>query len=233
MNTAQKIYGILSRSERRNASVILFLMFVAMALETLGIGLVVPAIAILLQEDVVASYPILRPAVEMLGTPSPSELVVYGISALVGVYLFKTVFLTFMLWNQNRFAFGVQANLSERLFSTYLRQPYTFHLQRNSAELMRNILTEVNLFNTNGLLSSMLILAESLVLLGIAGLLLIVEPVGALIVTTVLGGSTFLYYRSIRSHVERWGTDRHLRQGLRIQHLEQGLGAVDETSETK
>ena len=58
----------------------------------------------------------------------------------------KNLFLAFLAWRQTRFAFGVQTQLSQRLFTAYLRQPYTFHLQRNSAQLIRNVIGEVGMF---------------------------------------------------------------------------------------
>jgi hypothetical protein len=55
---------------------------------------------------------------------------------LVGVSVVKAVFLGFLAWRQARFVSQLQTNLSQRLFAGYLRQPYTFHLQRNSAQLI-------------------------------------------------------------------------------------------------
>src|SRR6185295_7621699 len=114
--------------------------------ETLGVGVVIPAIALLMQRDLSIKYPAITPLLHLLGDPSPGRLVVIGMVSLTGVYLVKTIFLAFLLWRQTRFSFDVQANLSHRLFKTYLRQPYAFHLQRNSAQLIRNAITEVNQF---------------------------------------------------------------------------------------
>jgi len=113
------------------------------AMTLLGAGLMIPAIALLTQSDVARNYPALQPTLHALGNPSQQSLVIGGMVALVGVYLTKTLFLAVLAWRQARFAFGVQAQLSQRLFTVYLRQPYMFHLQRNSAQLIRNVITEV------------------------------------------------------------------------------------------
>ena len=39
-------------------------------------------------------------------------------------------------------------NLSRRLFNGYLNHGYTFHLKKNSSELYRNVLGEVDLFTS-------------------------------------------------------------------------------------
>ncbi|MDP1636388.1 MAG: amidase family protein, partial [Gallionellaceae bacterium] len=144
---------------------------------------------------------------------------------LVGIFLVKNLFLAFLAWRQARFAYGVQVQISQRLFTTYLHQPYTFHLQRNSAQLIRNVMGEVNLF-TSALIGMLAITSESLVLLGIAILLLLAEPMGALASMMVLGIAAWAFYRSTRNRLTRWGKARQYHDGLRIQHLQQGLGGA-------
>lgn len=221
-----KIWALLTHSEQRSAVLLLGLMIVGMALETLGIGVVVPAIGVLTDLDFVNSYPSLSSMIGDPGEVSRNTLIVGAMLSLIGIYLFKAVFLSYLAWRQARFVSGVEAHLSERLFTMYLRQPYTFHLQRNSAQLIRNVISEVNMFTFNAVIAGMTVLTEALVLFGLSVLLLVTEPVGAIIVVSVLGvagwGSLYL----TRSSLVRWGEARQHHEGLRIQHLQQGLGAV-------
>jgi ABC-type multidrug transport system fused ATPase/permease subunit len=226
LSTARKIWGLLTSAERRSAVVLLGLMTIGMLLEMLGVGLVIPALALLTQRDLANNYPALQPTLQALGSPGQQTLIIGGMLVLAGVYLIKTLFLAFLVWQQTHFAFGVQARLSQRLFTVYLRQPYTFHLQRNSAQLIRNVINEVNLFTFNGILPGMLLLTESLVLLGLCSLLLIVEPLGALIAVSVLGTAAWGFHRLTRDRIARWGEARQYHEGLRIQHLQQGLGGT-------
>lgn len=226
LSTTQKIWGLLTPAERRNAVVLLGLMIIGMLLETLGVGLVIPALALLTQTDVAHNYPALQPMLQVLGNPSQQTLVIGGMLLLVGVYLIKGLFLAFLAWQQARFAFGMQARLSQRLFTVYLCQPYSFHLQRNSAQLIRNVLSEVGMFSSNGILPGMMLLSESLVLLGLCSLLLIVEPLGALIAVSVLGIAAWGFHHLTGRRIEHWGDARQHHDGLRTQHLQQGLGAA-------
>ena len=224
--TTKKIWNLLPPDGRRSAVVLLGLMFIGMLLETLGVGLVIPALALLTHQDFAHDYPTLQPVLQAFDNPSHPALVIGGMLVLVGVYLIKVLFLAFLAWRQTRFAFGVQAQLSQRLFTVYLRQPYTFHLQRNSAQLIRNIVTEVSQFTHSGVTSSMLLLTESLVLLGLCSLLLMVEPLGALITVSVLSVAAWGFHRLTRGRIVRWGEARQHHEGLRIQHLQQGLGGA-------
>jgi ABC-type multidrug transport system fused ATPase/permease subunit len=226
MSTVRKVYAILSPAERKAAIVLLGLMTIGAVLETLGLGLVVPAIAVLMQRDLATQYPELQPLLSALGNPSQPRLVAIGMLALVGMYFVKTTFCGFLVWRQTHFVFGLQARLSDRLFSLYLSLPYTFHLEHNSAQLIRNSVNEVSQFTQTTALPGLLLLTEGLVLFGIASLLFVLEPMGAVIVVAVMGSTAWGYQRITGSRVTRWGEARQYHDGLRIQHLQQGIGAA-------
>jgi ABC-type multidrug transport system fused ATPase/permease subunit len=227
MNVVSKIRRLLTPAERRGALVLLGLMLVGMALETLCTFLVIPAVALMMQQDLAASYPQFQRLLAALGNPTQAELIVKVMLGLVAIYLLKNLFLGFLAWRQTRFAFGVQAQLSQRLFTTYLRQPYTFHLQRNSAQLIRNVTGETNGF-TEAIGGGLNLITEFLVLIGISCLLLAVEPAGTVIAVLVLGAAAWSFHYGMRARLVRWGETRQLHEGLRLQHLVQGLaGAKD------
>jgi ABC-type multidrug transport system fused ATPase/permease subunit len=225
-STFAMIRSLLTPAEHRSALAIFALMLVGMTLETAGIGLVIPAVALLIQPDIGASSPQLGPILERMGNPSREQLVTGGMAILVAIFIVKATFLAWMTWRQNRFAFGVQANLSNRLFTTYLRQPYTFLLQRNSAQLIRNAITEVNQFTANAILPAMVVLTETLVLIGVATLLLFIEPVGAVLVVLVMVATAWIFQHSTGPRIMRWGVARQYHEGMRIQHLQQGFGGA-------
>lgn len=225
IDTLAKIRSLLTAAERRAAVVLFGLMLIGMVLETLGVGLVVPVIALILQGDLLALHPALVVHLGSLGSMSQRELIVVAMLGLVGAYFLKNAFLAFLIGKQTHFAYNVQEKLSQRLFTIYLRQPYTFHLQRNSAELVRNITGEVGIL-TGVLTSGLLMLTELLVTAGVACLLLLVEPVGALLAVLVFCGSAWVFNRLTRERISRWGIERQIHDGLRLQHLQQGLGGA-------
>jgi ABC-type multidrug transport system fused ATPase/permease subunit len=227
VSTFKRIYAILTHSERKKAGALLGLTVVGMVLETLGIGLVIPTIAVLIRRDLGPSYPLFRPILRALGEPSQPQLIAMGMVALVALYLVKNVFLGYFAWRQNRFTSDVKAELSQRLFTIYLRQPYTFHLRNNSALLIRNVIGEASTFSGT-LTHALNFVTEGVVLTSVAALLLVVEPVGTLVVVTILGGSAWGFYHWARIRIGRWGQLRHYHEGLLIQHLQQGLGGVKE-----
>lgn len=224
--TARKIWGLLNRGERRSFGILVALMIAGMGFEMLGVGLIVPVITLFMQPDLLASYPALAPLLAALGNPGPNELVAGVMIALIAVYVVKALFYLLLVWQGMRFVYGLRASLSQRLFRVYLFQPYTFHLQRNSAQLMRNALSEVGTFTANVIHPVTSLLTNGLLTAGLFGLLLVIEPAGTLLVAGVLGGATWLFLRATRSRLARWGKARQHHDGLRIKHLQQGLGGA-------
>ena len=227
-STVFEIYGLLNVGERRRIIVLFSLMVVGMGLEMLGIGLIIPAVTLLLQTAPSETYPPLAVVVEMLGQPTQVQLITGAMLLLVGVYLVKALFLGFLAWYQNDFAFGVQRHISRELFATYLYQPYAFHLQRNSAQLIRNAVNEVHKLWFLILNPTLVVLGEGLVLVGVTCLLFIVEPIGALIVVLVLACAAWGFHLYTRGRLLRLGIARQHHDGQRIQELQQGLGGVKE-----
>ena len=226
MKLLRLVRDILSNEERSEALRLLLLMFIGMLFEMLGVGLVIPLVSILTQGPSIANTPISSYGLSWLDGLSRLDVVFCALAFLVAAYLFKNLFLVFLMWKQSKFAYGVQESLSKRLFFTYLSQPYSFHLDNNSSNLIRNVTTETNLFSSHALMQGLQLIAEGMVVLGIFFLLLLLEPVGTLVAVLLLGSAATLFFRSTRSRVLTWGGQRQMHEGLRLQQLQQGLGAV-------
>jgi ATP-binding cassette, subfamily B, bacterial PglK len=228
MQTLRDIWSLLTLRQRRAAVALLLLMIVGMLLETLGVGLIIPALALMTHVDLASRYPAVAPLLRALGNPDREHLVIAGMFALVVVYAIKATFLGFLFWRQTRFVSSVQVDLSRRLFAAYLRQPYAFHLVRNSAELINNVVGEVTQVSHTCLMAGLNLLTELLIVLGIAALLLTVAPIGAIVVAAVFGFPSWGFHLLTDARLMRWGNQRQHHERMRMQHLQQGLGGVKE-----
>ncbi|MBH1989267.1 MAG: ABC transporter ATP-binding protein [Myxococcaceae bacterium] len=218
MGTFKKLLNLLSQEERRQGLLLMLLTLWAMVLETLGVGLIIPVLALVSEEKI--------PKYEFFPMLNQVQMVAGAMLGLVLFYTLKMVFIICLAWKQPKFAYSVGCRLSQTLFEGYLKQPYTFHLQRNSAQLIHHATQGVNIFVHNGLLAGLNLLAEVFVLLGIWLLMMIVEPMGTLIVMLLLGACVSVYHQQTKNRILRWGKQRHYHEGMRIQSLQQGLGGA-------
>ena len=216
---------MLSPAQHRSAMILLGLMVIGMVMETLGISLIIPLIALMTKGDLSSDYPMLIPWLEFLGNPSQKELIVFSMLLLAGVYVVKVVFLVFLVWLQARFLSWVNSDFSLRLYTSYLRQPYAFHLKRNSVELIRNAINQTG--QVAGAIQSYLAIAtEFFILFGILALMLVVEFVGTLMVLSVFGLASWGFYSFTRRRIRLWGEEYQNHDKLRLQYLREGLGAA-------
>jgi ATP-binding cassette, subfamily B, bacterial PglK len=225
MSSFKKFLSLLVASEKRKAKLIVMLMTLGMVFETLSIGLIVPVVGLLVKQDMLGKYPGIQHLIKLLGNPSPSRLIMIFMLFMVLVYALKNSYLGYIAWLQTHFAYGIQKQISTRLFHIYLSQPYIFHLQRNSAQLIRNITGETSLLSIS-VNAFLLVIAESLVIIGITGLLIWLEPIGALVVVSVLSIAGYGFLRLTKRKIASWAPQRQYHDGMRIQHLQQGLGCI-------
>lgn len=221
------IWSILPPTKKRLAFKLWLLMVGGMAFEMLSIGLVIPVITLLTKPELITSLSFVsRVLPESVINASQQTLVLIAMATLFAAYLCKTSYLAFLAWCQSRFIYGVQGELAQKLFAIYLRQPYTFHLQRNSAHLIRNVQGEMNILINSAIGPCMLLLAESLVMLGLFALLVYVEPLGTLVVFSSLLLAGLFFQWITKQRISYWGRQRQFHEGHRIKHLNQGLGGA-------
>ncbi len=225
MSFIKKVSYLLSVSQKRQLILIGLLLLIGMVFEMAGLGVLIPALGIMLNSNIAIDYPKIIPYLEMLGNPGQIELVIWGMMFLVFVYLIKAIFLAFLSWKQNKFSADMAADLSRKLFTGYLRQSYAFHLERNSAQLLRNVQTEINLFNAVAQ-SVIALTTEFSLIIAVAAMLIFIEPIGATVVMTFLVITALIFHRITKNYLLNWGLKRQVNDGLMNQHLLQGLGGV-------
>ena len=115
----------------------------------------------------------------------------FGVLALVLTSLGVRLVSIFAI---SRFANMRAYSLSSQLIESYLRQPYTWFLGRNSAQLSKTILIEVQRVVNQAIMPVMTTISQAALVLSLFGLLLVMEPVIALTAVGLFGGSYVLVY---------------------------------------
>jgi ABC-type multidrug transport system fused ATPase/permease subunit len=200
------------------------LIFVGMVLETFSVGLVVPFLGLLSKDDYQLSLPLVGGLFESYTT---EQVLVAAMVAIAVLYAVKSAFLYISTATQKKFIFETSSRLSQKAFEAYLSQPYSFHLEHNSATLIRNVESARSIV-VGGLDPFLVLLTDGLVAAGLFGLLLAIEPIGTMAVIALFGGSALLFQKRTQARIATWGSARKFHAGKVLQHLQQGLnGAKD------
>lgn len=220
------IVAMLPNHLRRWGLLILSLSLVGALIEMIGVGMIFPAIAALIGSETQLSEIIPFPASIFSAVVDQDLIVVSGLILVVGVYLFKSLFIGLLVWQQSRFVFAMQAHFSHLLFAAKINQDYATHAQENSAELVRNITTEANELVHSALQPMLVIFSECAVLLAISLLLIWVEPVGALLMVLFFLSAMFVFQLATKKLSLAWGRQRQREHEVRIKFAQEALGGI-------
>jgi len=223
--TLRKLWVLLPRESKRSIPVLLVLVLVGTVLETIGIGLVIPVMTTISKGANGSSGSILQPLFTRLGIRSLGTMVGVSVLVLGFAFLIKNLYTLFLGWRQTKFSNHASQYLASTLFHSFLNRPYTFHLQRNSSELLNVVQQEVGM--TVGLITGFMSLATEFLVAGsVAGLMFFTEPVAAATTLAVLILGTSMYSRITKPKLLYYGRLRQEIEPPRTRFLLQGFGGV-------
>ena len=197
-------------------------------LEMCGIGLIYPFLEILRNPDSIANFPVLKNILSPFLFDDPNKFFwVLGV-ALVIAYIIKNLCLLLLIYLQNRFAKNRIALISHKMLEGYLALPYTFHLQKNTADLLRNIENSVIIVFNKGAISLLYIFMESMVATGLIILLLFIDPISTIAVTLILSVGLGSFYGVMKIRLSLWGKKEHDLIAEIYKWVHQSIGAIKE-----
>lgn len=216
---------LLNRTQKNEVIKLFILLLFGVFFEIVGLGSLIPAIGILSNPNAFEKYipPFISNSINSsLGS---TNLIYFGLTAIIFIYILKSIFLIYLTWRQNKFASNLTTSLANNLFRGYLLMPYQFHISRNSSIPLSMIQNEINSFSTVTQ-AFIQLFSEGTILLGILFTLFYIFPSGTLFVVIFYGISVFLFYRLSKTRLSNWGIERH---GLLLKmnkSLLQGFGGI-------
>ncbi|MBT5482684.1 MAG: hypothetical protein HOK46_07885, partial [Alphaproteobacteria bacterium] len=218
----RKLFEVIPQRRRKQFPLVALAMVFGAAFEVVGISLIIPLLDVISGSEnqfteLLGSY---------LGIENQQNLVLVGVISLALIYLSKGLYLSTLAWITAKFSYLVRAEVSNKLMEKYLHAPYEFHLQKNSAQLIRNLTTEANQLVQYVFNPSLIIITESFVVIAVGIFLLLVEPQGTIIVMSLLIIMSYAFQRFLGGFSKRIGQIRQHADGLIIQSAQESLGGI-------
>ena len=210
LSTLKKINFLITKRQRKGLVILTFLLFIGMILEVFGLGILIPVLSLLLDPKIAEESTLLIYIQKLLPEMSYQKFLYVFLFSIVALYLFKSLFLVFLTHRQNRFLSNINAFISNKLFSSYLSQPYSFHLNRNASELIKNIQIEITNLSAF-FLSLITIFIEGGFILSVLATLIYLEPLGAISIGLFYGILSIFFFQFTKRKLVEWGK---LRQDL-------------------
>jgi ABC-type multidrug transport system fused ATPase/permease subunit len=226
--TYRAIYRLLDAKRRRHLWGLVALMFVASLLNFLGVALVLPFLSLLAEPGASSTREGLAWVVDLLGDDDHlATLNVLGLIVFASIVA-ALVSQAAVIFLSARFGRRLAHSLAVRRLEVYLSQPYEWFATRHSAELSKSLLDEVNQVVSISIQPALRVVANGFVCVMLIGLLVAIEPLGAIVMAAALGGAFILVYFGFSQSLRTMGVERKAANRERFQVAGEILGGIKE-----
>lgn len=226
LSSLKQLWQILSPLDKRKV-IYVFILVMGMAfIESAGVISIMPFLAVLSNPNVVESNSYLKQLYDFTGAANKQNFILYLGFLSLFVVMCSTVFKIVTQYAVNRFASLQRHYFSTRLLKTYLQQNYEFFIQRNSATLAKNILSEVDQLIWTMILPALTLMSYGVVLLSMIGILLLYDPLMAIATAFVLGLFYASIYMLVRKKLTQIGQEFTQANKERYQTCQEALAGI-------
>lgn len=221
-------YFYVLKDKRRQLILMAALFLVSSVLELLGIGLIGPFIGAVVNPGLLDRFASFNSVMNYWGVIGARDRIITLGCVLLLVFVTKGVVAYGVMRHISAFSFYFRASLVERLMSAYLKMPYQFYLERNSAAIVNSVIAHTKTMTDDLLLPSLKMVSDSVVLIAIGLFLFWVDPVAMLVLLVALGGTSMCYSTIVKPRVKAAGQEvAGQNEGL-IRGVNQGVGGIKE-----
>ena len=226
LSSLKQLWQILSPLDKRKV-IYVFILVMGMAfIESAGVISIMPFLAVLSNPNDVESNSYLKQLYEFTGAANKQNFILYLGFLSLFIVVCSTVFKIVTQYAVNRFASLQRHYFSTRLLKTYLQQNYEFFIQRNSATLAKNILSEVDQLIWTMILPALTLMSYGVVLLSMVGILLLYDPLMAIATAFVLGLFYASIYMLVRKKLTQIGQEFTQANKERYQTCQEALAGI-------
>jgi len=228
LDILRKFREILNPRERRSALLLFVLILCTGVMEAMGVASIMPFLSVLAKPEVIRENSYLASIYQQLNFSSTNTFLLFLGMAVIFVVVTSLSLSAVTQYAIVRFTQMRNYSLSTRLLQAYLSRPYTWFLNRHSADLGKTILSEVAIMIDKALLPAAQFLAHTVIACCLIILLLLVNPWVAMLAAVLLGGSYALIYGILRKYLSTIGWERVRANKERFRISQEALGAIKE-----
>jgi ABC-type multidrug transport system fused ATPase/permease subunit len=228
IETARLILSLLDPREKKLFYLLLPLFIFAALVDVAGVASIAPFILVVSNPQSIETNAALSYVHRLMGSPETNTFILY-LAGFVFVSLLGSIGVKALSeYAVTRFGSGRTLSISTRLLRTYLAQPYSWFLDRHSADLGKNILVEVDQVVKGVVVPSMRVLSQAFVVIFLLALIIATAPSVAFAVFIIVGGSFGGIYVACRKFLLRNGVVARQANLERYQIAQESMAGIKE-----
>jgi ATP-binding cassette, subfamily B, bacterial PglK len=231
MSIFKKLLFLLTTHERKNVFILLVMILIMALIDMIGVASILPFMAVITNPDLIETNIVLNSMFQASNTfgIENNQQFIFALGILLFIILITSLtFKALTVYAQVRFVQMREYSIGKRLIQEYLQQPYSWFLNRNSADIAKTILSELQQIVGAGLRPMMDLIAKGTVIITLLTLLIIVEPKLSLILGFSIGGAYGVIFYFVQNYVNRIGKIRLKSNQSRFTSVSEAFGAVKE-----
>lgn len=229
MQSILKLFSILTTVQKKECFFIIFTMIIGAILEAVGIGTILPLISVIENENIFSKYPQIKYITNSIGIITHTQFIIAVSILLIFVFVLKNLYLAWQLKLQINFSLKNQVYFSKMLMREYLFKPYLFHLNHNTATILRNVNSSGAIIFSNMYVSAFQLLTEIVTGFVIWSMLLLIDPFTATIAAGFMVLILYSIIKAFRKKISEQGKKQNQYSAAYLKWVNQGLGAIKET----
>lgn len=211
MKKLKKIFDLLAPNEQKRVYHLFFLILVMASFDALGVASILPFIAVLANPQLIETNEILNylyQASHILGVSNTTQfLFFFGILVFL-LFITTLTIRALTIYAQIRFSLMREYSIGKRLIEGYLHQPYSWFLNRHSADLGKSILSEVKEVVENAIVPILNVIVYGTLTMALLVLLFVINTKLAVSVGLFLALSYGIIFYFMRKFLSQIGSRR-------------------------
>ena len=225
----KKLLNFFDLDEKIEFYKLIFFSIIITLLELIGIGLIIPIITILFNENIDQYISITFINILFFGASNNKEIMSIILLYFFLVILIKNLLVLYITNRQLLFVTNFQKKHSDKLFKKYIFSDFLKLKKLNSSLLISNITNEISEVANNYLMPCILLFSELILISSIFIFLIIFDTKLTLIVSTIMIFVMYVYFLFLNKKLRIWGQSRQLNLQLKIKTLQEGFNSLKET----
>lgn len=223
----KSVLKVFDGKQKRNLIGMTFLILINSGLSLLGVSVLVPFVQAVTSPEQLLEKDIIKWLYDILGMHDANQLVTLLAVLIIIVYVAKNGFIIFINNMQYRFSYYGKRDMQDKLMRYYIAKDYTFFLNHNSAELMRDINTDPEMFYA-AVLNILQLASEMCVCTVMIVFLFVTDPIITLGVALAMVLILLIFVKGLRKILARFGDDRRKYNANVFQCIQQAFGGIKE-----
>ena len=221
------IFKYVPINKRKQLFIILFLLLIGVLFEGLSFAIFIPALELIINDNFYYIEKLNIDKIFNINELNSKTIISFFLIAIVGIFLIKNSYLLFLNWFKNKFFKKIYTLNSMKLFNNYLELNWEEHLKKNSADIIRNIQSEVKKITTT-INAFIELLTEILVFFVILFFLVLWNPEIVMFLIILFGSIGFFFVFIFKKKINYWASQIQQNESAFFKNIKESIGSIKE-----